>query len=385
MRARLAVILEVGTGPNRLLRAGLAGIAIAIIGWSLLNHLLFVYPFSVDLEIPLRAADRWLNGGQPYLASAFSSPPGPTQPFLYPPFSLPFVAALLAVPKVPLQAAWLAICLGAGILAVRRLAIPWIWVPFVLAWSPFAEPIIGGNVQIVLFLAFVVMFWRRPGPVVAFEPVERDVADPNVSAAGLGGLAALIGAFKPSQIQPWLFLLRHRPVAAAIAVGIVVAVVALTLPLTGLDLWFEWLRQLGRATDPTWDLGGIALGRFTPSGVGLIVTVATSVAILLLPNRPGAAAWIGVLSVWGTPSLHPFGLLFLVPAMLLIRRELALIGATLIATTTYQGSWAGIVIVSLALLASLRYPALREPVARSDADLASGPRGAPEQQLEAGA
>ena len=201
MRARLAVILEVGTGPNRLLRAGLAGIAIAIIGWSLLNHLLFVYPFSVDLEIPLRAADRWLNGGQPYLASAFSSPPGPTQPFLYPPFSLPFVAALLAVPKVPLQAAWLAICLGAGILAVRRLAIPWIWVPFVLAWSPFAEPIIGGNVQIVLFLAFVVMFWRRLGPVVAFAPVERDVADPNVSAAGLGGLAALIGAFKPSQVS----------------------------------------------------------------------------------------------------------------------------------------------------------------------------------------
>ena len=74
------------------------------------------------------------------------------------------------MPKVPLQAAWLAICLGAGILAVRRLAIPWIWVPFVLAWSPFAEPIIGSNVQIILFLAFVVMFSRRPGPVVAFEP-----------------------------------------------------------------------------------------------------------------------------------------------------------------------------------------------------------------------
>ncbi len=92
-----------------------------------------------------------------------------------------------------------------------------------------------------------------------------------------------------------------------------------------------------------------------------------------------------MLSVWGTPSLHPFGLLFLVPAMLLIRRELALIGATLIATTTYQGSWAGIVIVSLALLASLRYPALREPVARSDGGLAPEPRGAEQPQLGAGA
>ena len=361
MRARLAIILEVGTGPNRLLRVGLAGIAVAIIGWSLLNHLMFVYPFSVDLEIPLRAAQRWQDGGQPYLASAFSSPPGPTQPFLYPPFSLPLFTALLAAPKTPLQLLWLAACFGAAVAAIRRLAIPWLWVPFVLAWSPFAEPIIGGNVQVVLFLAFVTMFWRRARPIGPFRPVERDVTDPATPAAGLGALSAAIGAFKASQVQPWLFLVHHRPAAAAVGAGIVVVAVAVALPLTGVDLWFEWLRQLGRATDPTWDLGGIALGRFTPAGVGLVVTVATSLAVLLLPNRPGAAAWIGVLAVWGTPSLHPFGLLFLVPAMLLIRRELALIAATLIATTTYQGSWAGIVLVSVALLAGLRYPGVLEP------------------------
>jgi hypothetical protein len=362
MRTRLAFILEVGSGPNRLLRVGLSVIAISIIGWSLLNHLLLVYPFSVDLEIPLRAAQRWADGGQPYLASAFSSPPGPTQPFLYPPYTLPFLVPLLAVPKTLLQVGWLLVCLGSGVVAVRRLAFPWLWVPFVLAWSPLAEPIIGGNVQVVLFLAFVVLFWRRTSNPPTLRPVERDVADPAESATGLGVLAALIGAFKASQVQSWLFLVRHRPAAAAIAAGIVVAVVAVTLPLTGVDPWLEWLRQLGRATDPTWDLGGIALGRFTPSGVGLVVTVLTSAAILLLPNRAGAAAWIGILSVWGTPSLHSFGLLFLIPAMILIRRELALVAATLIATTTYQGSWAGIVLVTLALLGSLRYPGLREPV-----------------------
>jgi hypothetical protein len=361
MRTRLTFILTVGTGPNRLLRGGLAAIAIAIVGWSLLNHLLLVYPFSVDLEIPLRAAQRWVDGGQPYLASAFTAPPGATQPFLYPPYTLPFMSVLLAVPKVPLQVIWFVVCLGSAIAAVRRLAFPWLWVPFVLAWSPFAEPIIGGNVQIVLFLAFVVLFWRRTTSPSPMRPAERDVADPGEPAGGLGALAALLGAFKASQVQPWLFLVRHRPVAAAISAGIIVTLVAVTLALTGIDLWFEWLRQLGRATDPTWDLGGIALGRFTPAGVGLIVTVATSVAVLLLPNRAGAAAWIGILSIWGTPSLHSFGLLFLVPAMLLIRRELALIAATLIATTTYQGSWAGIVLVSLALLGSIRYPGLREP------------------------
>ena len=354
-------MLEVGSGPNRLLRLGLSIIAIAIIGWSLFNHLLFVYPFSVDLEIPLRAVQRWVDGGQPYLASAFSSPPGPTQPFLYPPFTLPFLAALLLVPKTLLQITWFVICLTCAVLAIRRLAIPWLWVPFVLAWSPFAEPILGGNVQVVLFLAFVVLFWRSVARTPAFQPVERDVAEPSESPSRLGALAALNGAFKASQVQPWLFLVHHRPVAAAIGAGMIIGIVAITLPITGIEPWFEWVRQLERATDPTWDLGGIALGRFAPPGVGLLVTVLTSLAVLLLPNRPTAAAWIGVLSVWGTPSLHPFGLLFLVPAMLLIRRELALVAATLIATTTYQGSWAGIILVTVALLATLRYPQLREP------------------------
>lgn len=354
-------MIEVGSGPNRLLRVGLSMIAVAIIGWSLLNHLLFVYPFGVDLEIPLRAAGRWIDGGQPYLASAFGSPPGPTQPFLYPPYTLPLFAVLHGIPKTPLQLVWFLICLGAAIAAVRRLAFRWVWVPFVLAWSPFAEPIIGGNIQVVLFLAFVVLFWRSAAGASALRPVERDVAGPDESAVRSGLLAALSGAFKSSQVQPWLFLLRHRPAAAAVAAIIVLAAVALSLPLTGIDPWFEWLRQLGRATDPTWDLGGIALGRFTPAGVGLAVTILTSLAVLLLPTRSGAPAWIGILSVWGTPSLHSFGLLFLIPAIILIRRELALIAAALIATTTYQGSWAGIVLVTAAMLGSLRYPGLREP------------------------
>jgi hypothetical protein len=95
-------VLTVGSGPNRLLRSGLAAIVVVVIASSLLNHLLFVYPFSVDLEIPLRAARRWPDGGQPYLASAFSSPPGATQPFLYPPLILPIVAALFEVPTLAL-------------------------------------------------------------------------------------------------------------------------------------------------------------------------------------------------------------------------------------------------------------------------------------------
>ena len=43
--------------------------------------------------------------------------------------------------------------------------------------------------------------------------------------------------------------------------------------------------------------------------------------------RERAGAWIGVLSVVGSLSLHIFGLLFLVPSMFLIRREAALMAA----------------------------------------------------------
>jgi hypothetical protein len=354
-------VLAVGSGSNRLLRASLAAIVVVVIASSLLNHLLLVYPFSVDLEIPLRAARRWLDGGQPYLASAFSSPPGATQPFLYPPLILPIVAVLLEVPKLALQLTWFAVCLGTAVFALRRLAFPLAWWPFVLAWSPFAEGIIGGNVQIPAFACFVAMFWHRRGRPDFLWPMERDVAEVSGSAVRLGLLSTAIGVLKVSQVQPWLFLARHRPAAAAVGAAAVVGIVALSLPMTGAHLWLDWLAQLGRATDPAWELSGIALSRFTPPGVGLIVTIVTTLAIVLIPNQPRAAAWIGLLSVWGTPSLHPFGLLFLLPAMLLIRRELALVGAMLIATTTYEGSWAGIILITVALVGSTRYRWLAEP------------------------
>jgi hypothetical protein len=50
---------------------------------------------GVDIEIPLRAADRWLTGGPPYEAHAFITGSGATLPFLYPPVVLPLFAASL--------------------------------------------------------------------------------------------------------------------------------------------------------------------------------------------------------------------------------------------------------------------------------------------------
>ena len=359
MRA-LRRVLTVGTSTNQLLRLLLLALTILLIVIGVVSHLLFVYPFSVDLEIPLRAAQRWTEGGEPYLASAFTSPPGATQPFLYPPYVLVLVAPLLALPRELVQLAWLAICLGSSVFFVRRLAMPaWTWL-LVFAWPPFLEPIIGGNVQLVLIACFAWIFWRASsaGP---FRPDDRDVADPAEPGVRLGLVAALSSSIKVSQPQAWLYLLRHRTVGAIVGAVVVAALALASLLITGLNPWFDWFEQLRRATDPTWELGGIAVGRLVHPVLGLVVTVASCVAILVFVPARRAGVWVGLLAVVGSPSLHMFGTLFMIPAMLVVRREIALVAAMVMATTTYEGTWAGIILVSVAMLAGIRWPAFLEP------------------------
>ena len=135
------------------------------------------------------------------------------------------------------------------------------------------------------------------------------------------------------------------------------------LPLTGIDLWFDYLAQLQRVADPTWILGGFQLARFAPAGVGLLVAIACLVGVWFVP-RERDADWIGVLSVVGALSLL-LGLLFLVPAMLLIRIEAALVAAIFIATYAYIGGWAGIAIRAAGMVVCRtggpNAPACREP------------------------
>jgi hypothetical protein len=353
-----------GSTSNRALRWMLAGLAVVVIAATLVHYYLFIYPFGVDLEIPLRAGERWAAGGQPYLPEAFGSAPGATQPFLYPPFLLPLLAVLAPLPRFPLELFWSGLCLLAAVAALRRLEVPpLLWLP-ALCWPPFFEPIVGGNVQVMLFLAFTVLFWRRSGRPL--EPLPRDPTDPRESGPVMGLLAVSIGALKVSQAHPWVFLLRHRWRAALGAAGVVIVVATAMTLVTGLQPWSDWIAQVRLATDPTWDLGGIALSRFVPWPIGLVVTIASFAALWFVPRRdPGP--WIGVLSVVGAVSLHTFGLLFLVPAMLLIRRELGLLAAIFIGTFSYPGMWAGVVVVFAGLLAGTRWPSVLER-ARSDPD-----------------
>jgi hypothetical protein len=260
---------------------------------------------------------------------------------------------LLAVPRIVLFPVWTAVCVAAGVYACRRLSLPWRLVPLVLAWPPFAEAILGGNIQVPLFAAFTAIAWRGGG--APLRPWSRDPREADRPAVADGLLATLVGAVKVSQAHTWLFLLRRRPRAAVLGAAIVLAVVAATLPLVGTDRWLDWFGQAGRSGDPEWQAVGMPLSVFIGRGPGLVVTALTLAAMFVIPvGRAGA--WIGVLSVVGAPSLHMFGLLFLIPAMLEIRREIAVVAALGIASYTGVGVLLGTVLVIVSFALSTRLP-----------------------------
>lgn len=345
--------------PVRLLRFGLLAIVVLVTVRSAVL-LLFHHPVAVDLEIPLRASDRWVRGEPPYLASAFELRGGPDLPYFYPPALLPVLAPLLELPRWLVSAGWLGLCLAAAIFALNRLAVPPLWWPLFLASPPFLEPLIGGNVQLVMLALFVWLFFAPPtgqGPF-ALEP--RDPTDEQVTGGGAGLAAALIAAIKVSQAHTWAYLLMRRPRAALSGAAIIAILTVLTVPLTGFDLWFDWLAQIRRAADPSWVAAGISLADYV-GPAGLVVAGLVSVVLLAAVPRERAGEWVGILTVAGAPSLHVFGVLPLLPALLRVRRELALVAAIFLGTYTEPGMWLAIAIVGLGYTAGARYPVLREP------------------------
>ena len=312
---------------------------------------LFTHPGMVDLEIPLRAADRWVHGGEPYLASSFAAPEGYDLPFLYPPPVLPFLAALLSVPRPLVVAAWIAATVGAAVFLARRLGVPWAGVPIALCWVPFSEGLVGGNVQVLLVAAYVAVFFDRPA--ARWQPRARDPRDGRHPAILDGTLAALTPALKLAQPHAWAALLRWRPFSALLGLGAVAAVALATLPLVGIGTWQAWLAQLGRAADPAWPLRGSSLVQLLPGLLSPAATGLTVIMAMLVPSRRvGAAA--GLLLVLGAPSLRTFGTLFMLPAMLAIRRDVALVAVILVGTGVMPGLWAGILLVTIAFVGGAR-------------------------------
>lgn len=320
---------------------------LAVVVANDIKLLLSGYPIGVDLEIPLRAAERWLGGGDPYPASAFSAPSGPELPFLYPPFVLPFIAPLTLPPRALVFIAWSIVLVGAAYASARRLGFGVIVAGAALLWPPYLEALLGGNIQILLFAAYVVLMHR--------DGRQLDPADRERPAAVDGLLAAFVGALKVSQVHAWVYVLRRRPAAAAIGLVVFALIALVTLPAVGIQSWFDWLAQAGRSGDPSWVFIGAPLSIFVGQPIALALTVVSVLAVFFVPPRR-ASAWIGILTLVGAPSLHMFALLFLLPAMRLVRREIALVAAILVATYVASYIWVAIVLVAWSVAAMDRWP-----------------------------
>lgn len=333
---------------------GLVVGALAVIG---LPELLRAFIPGNDVEIPLRAAERWASGGQPYPPSALLVLRGPDTPFLYPPFVLPLIAPFSHLRHDVVSAVWVVLTVLAAVWACRRLGIPWLAVPLVLAWPPFAEGIISGNVQIMHFAAFVALLYV-PG---AAAPVQKKLlpAQDLVNAAE----AAAVGVLKVTQLLPVLYLARRRFRAAVISGLALAAIFLIMLPLTGLGIYIDWLAQLQRVDDPSWPLGGLTLARLI--GVPDLLLAAVGVSVALTVRGRDSAAWLGIALVVSAQSLHGYGFLFLLPGLMTIRRDLAIpLGALFLGNYHGYAWWLAVLIVSYLLAVSTRWTWLRAPTGR---------------------
>lgn len=354
----LVTVLSVGTASNRLLRFGLlmlAAIPTLLAAWRLLE---WQIP-GVDLLIPLLATMRWMHGGQPYVAASFAAVEGPGLPFLYPPFVLPFLVPLLRVPLDLTLVAAVGLCSGVAAWTLHRLGVPGRWMALFLVWPPFLEGIVSGNVGVIAFAAFAALFFAGPTKR-EMRLIPRDPTDRRLRGTPEGMKAAFVAALKTSQVHAWVYLLLHRRIAALAGLGALLALILVTLPITGLDLWTGWIQQLQRAADPAWVYGGNGLGRILPPVASLALAGASLIALRWVP-RANAGVWVGLLSVVGGLSVHTYGLLFLLPAMLHVRREVALVGALFIGMLNPQGILIGSAVIIVGTAASIVFPALREP------------------------
>jgi len=184
----------------------------------------------------------------------------------------------------------------------------------VLAWPPFAEGLITGNSQILAFAAFVAFLYEPIGG--GLRPKELRPACDAVN----GVLAAAVGAVKATQLLPILYLARRRFRAAAIGVMALGAVAAAMLPWTGISIYGDWLAQLERAADPSWTIGGVAVGRLLH--IPDLALAAAGIAIALAARGRDAGVWLGIALLIATPSVHGYTFLFLLPGLLTISPRL---------------------------------------------------------------
>ncbi len=274
----------------------LAATAIVAVSAMVLTDLaaLWTQPFR-DIEIYLKAGERWLADGAVYNQIPLRSSPDDLSnyPFLYPPLTLPLFGALAALPAPLAIGGWIAGSAALFVAGLRLIGASWRWCGLLLLWPPFVQGLHVGNVAIPLFVLFAGAVSRPATLVVA--PL-----------------------FKVYSAIAGLWLLRREHWRSLLVGGAFVLLLALvTLPIVGIGTWQDWVTalqtyQASQGYLP--NLYGFGLARYLP----LVLVVAAAIVITLLAlrarERRDQLARLGVATVVASPSLFSHGWLVALPA-----------------------------------------------------------------------
>ncbi len=250
-----------------------------------------------DIEIFLKAGDRWLAGAPVYMNGPLAAAPADLSnyPFLYPPVTLPLFAALSVLPLPVAVAVWLGGSLAALLAGLRLVGLGRRWCLLLLAWPPIVQWLWVGNVAIPLFFFFAIAPWRPAA--LAVGPIFKIYS----------GLASL-----------WLLRREHWRDLAVAVIGVAL-VTAASLLVVDLRLWSEWVAGLQAYQESQRlvpNLYGFGLARYVPFVAFAIVAPIILLFALGAGERRDQLARLGVATVTGSPSLFAHGFLVALPAML---------------------------------------------------------------------
>jgi Glycosyltransferase family 87 len=297
-----------------------------------------------DFGLYVKAGQHFRDNTDVYLHGLVTAVPADrtNYPYLYPPFTLPFVGLLSALPYPLVAAVWVALQLGAALLTFRLVGIRPRWWIVLLAWPPVFQGLFVANVSIFAGLLFAAGPWFGEGLVLA-------------------------GVFKVYSALAGLWLARERrwrPIIVAVAA--LAAISLLTLPLTGIDRWREWIGGLAWFREsqdilPN-SLYGIALAHYLPQLVALAVAAAV-VAAAWFARRTEGLARFGVATIVASPSLYAHGIIPALPAMTTLRLRWAWLLVAITSVVPGEAWWfaIGLICISWFLLV-LRRPAITLPL-----------------------
>jgi Glycosyltransferase family 87 len=291
--------------------------------------------FLRDLGIYLRAGDHFASGAPVYLSTVLTAAPTDRTlyPFVYPPPVLPVLDLVAALPRPPVELAWLVGSTCAALAGLRLLGLPWRWSVGALFWPPFFEGLFVGNVAVPAFALFA-------------------------AAPGFGAGLVLVAGLKPYSGLAALWLVRARR-WRAIALGTVVLVglAIATLPLVGPEAWRAWADGLvfyARSQAGVPGLVRMGLEAWLP-GILALVAAALAIGWAWLGRGLDGLVRFGIATVVASPSLFGHGFLVALPAFLALRPVALWLALGITSVAPGAGWWLAIGLVLVASVA----PALR--------------------------